>query len=101
MKRIRDQITFKITQDHIDRGKRNNPRSCPAALALQEVYPYVQVNHRETSIRDGDVYYFCKNSKDLTDFIGIFDRDEFGRNSLAPGEFSIVLSMTCQSPWEL
>lgn len=85
---MKDRITFKITQSHINRGKRGSRESCPVALALKDIYPLAHVRSTETFIWKGkgsivDTYV---NSKGLSEFIHAFDMCE---GEVFPGEFYI------------
>ena len=64
--------TFRLTQDHIDRGEPNKPNSCPVALALKEHGYRAAVNVAMTFIADRGY----RNTTTLQDWIMNFDRCE-------------------------
>lgn len=76
--------TYKVTQEHIDKGQRGQGKTCPVALALLEDYtnPHVGTTTivcNTLSIID----YYC--SSDLHNWIIDFDED----NKVEPFELHL------------
>ena len=79
------QLTFEVTQDHIDRGKRGSAVSCPIALAIKEKYgddPSVGSGSVIIHFEDGRMKF--KNSKRMYEFIKTFDG---GGGEVQPAKF--------------
>jgi len=87
-----DAVHIQVTQDHIDKGEKDDICKCPVALALRERYPNATVDGQEYRLahyngldfyKHGTRYY--SHSQDVIDWIADFDND----NGVEPFVFII------------
>ena len=71
-------MIIKVTQNHIDNGKRNSTRDCPVALAMNDMgierkrvlFQCIQTEH------DGLVDRYYQNLASLSNWIKRFDKNK-------------------------
>ena len=71
-------MKIEVTQDHIDRGRKQCRTGCPVALALEAEGICAAVGPAYISVYTGDenpVDYYCTPQK-VTDFVHAFDDDK-------------------------
>ena len=70
-----DEITFEVTQEHIDKGVPNDGGGCACWLALCDAkWPVESVDHKEIVIYDDVGFsYIYRPSPEATSWIQVFD----------------------------
>jgi hypothetical protein len=66
-------LKLKVTQDHINRGVRNNCWHCPIALAFKELGLSTTVGRTEVCYEDIDSFYTLPLPAEATQFTFNFD----------------------------
>jgi len=73
------KVEIEVTQDDIEKGRKNSSSSCAVALAVKRqgyVHPYVDGENIMFSCPDTDKRFTSNCTKRVTHWIGNFDEDK-------------------------
>lgn len=75
---------IRVTEDDILRGKKDDCRACPVALALRRLFPTAEVYNNEVAVQE-------REWRDLPDKVMLFIEEFDGGRPVLPFTFTIDL----------